>query len=91
MTKADVVKAVAQSTGIEKATVAAAVESIMETIKGSLTQGEPVYLRGFGTFGIKRRAAKPARNITKNTTVLIPETDIPYFKPAKEFKAEVKK
>ena len=91
MTKADVVKAVAQATGLEKTTVAAAVESIMETIKGSLIQGEPVYLRGFGTFGIKHRAAKPARNITKNTTVLIPETDIPYFKPAKELKEEVKK
>ena len=91
MTKADVVKAVAQATGLEKTTVAAAVESITETIKGSLIQGEPVYLRGFGTFGIKHRAAKPARNISKNTTVLIPETDVPYFKPAKEFKEAVKK
>ena len=72
-------------------TVAAAVESITETIKGSLIQGEPVFLRGFGTFGLKHRAAKPARNITKNTTVLIPETDVPYFKPAKEFKEAVKK
>ncbi len=91
MTKADIVKAVAQATGLEKTTVAAAVESITETIKGSLIQGEPVYLRGFGTFGIKHRAPKPARNITKNTTVLIPETDVPYFKPAKEFKEAVKK
>ena len=91
MTKADVVKAVAQATGLEKTTVAAAVESITGTIKGSLIQGEPVYLRGFGTFGLKHRAAKPARNITKNTTVLIPETDVPYFKPAKEFKEAVKK
>jgi DNA-binding protein HU-beta len=91
MTKADVVKAVAQATGLERTTVAAAVESIVETIKGSIIQGEPVYLRGFGTFGIKHRAAKPARNISKNTTVLIPETDVPYFKPAKEFKANVKK
>lgn len=91
MTKADVVKAVAQATSLENTTVAAAVESITETIKGSLIQGEPVYLRGFGTFGLKHRAAKPARNITKNTTVLIPETDVPYFKPAKEFKEAVKK
>ena len=91
MKKADLVAAVAKSTGIEKTTVAAAVESIMETIKGSLIQGEPVYLRGFGTFGIKHRAAKPARNIKKNTTVLIPETDIPSFKPAKEFKDALKK
>lgn len=91
MTKADVVKAVAQATGLEKTTVAAAVESITETIKGSLIQGEPVYLRGFGTFGIKHRAAKPARNITKNTTIMIPESDVPYFKPGKEFKEAVKK
>ena len=77
MTKAEIVNAIATSTGIEKQTVASALESIMETIKGSLIQGEPVYLRGFGTFGIKHRAAKPA--------------DIPYFKPAKEFKENVNK
>ena len=91
MTKAELVSSVAQATGIEKTTVAAAVESVMETIKGSIIQGEPVYLRGFGTFGIKHRAAKPARNITKNTTILIPESDVPSFKPAKEFKAAMKK
>ena len=91
MTKADIVKAVAQSTGIERETVASALESFMETIKGSLIQGEPVYLRGFGTFGIKHRAAKPARNITANTTILIPEKDVPSFKPSKEFTAAVKK
>lgn len=91
MTKAELVSAVAQATGIEKATLAAAVESIMETVKGSLIQGEPVYLRGFGTFGVKHRAAKPARNIAKKTTIVIPEMDIPYFKPAKEFKEAIKK
>jgi len=91
MTKAELVAAVAQSTGIEKATVAAAVESTIETIKGSLIQGEPVYLRGFGTFGIKHRAAKPARNITKNTTLIIPESDVPHFKPSKEFKNALQK
>ena len=91
MTKAEIVKSVVQSTGIERETVAAALESIMETIKGSLIQGEPVYLRGFGTFGIKHRAAKPARNITANTTILIPEKDVPSFKPSKEFTAAVKK
>ena len=90
MTKAELVSSVSKSTGIEKVTIADAVESIMETIKGSLAQGEPVYLRSFGTFGIKHRAAKPARNITKNTTVLVPEKDVPYFKPAKEFKEAVK-
>ena len=91
MTKAELVKAVAQSTGVEKEAVAAAVESIMETIKGSLIAGEPVYLRGFGTFGIKHRAAKPGRNITANTTIMIPEADVPTFKPCKEFKEAFKK
>lgn len=91
MTKAELVAAVAQSTGIERATVAATVESLMETIKGSLIAGEPVYLRGFGTFGIKHRAAKAGRNITANTTIQIPEKDIPSFKPAKEFKESLSK
>ena len=77
MTKAELVASVAQSTGIEKVAVVAVVESVMETIKGSIIQGEPVYLRGFGTFGIKHRAAKSARNITANTTMQIPERDIP--------------
>ena len=91
MTKADLVSSVAKSTGIEKATVAAVVESIMETIKGSIIQGEPVYLRGFGTFGLKHRAAKPARNITAKTTILVPEKDVPHFKPCDKFKAAVNK
>ena len=91
MTKADLVASAAKATGLEKTTVASITESIMETIKGSLIQGEPVYLRGFGTFGVKHRAAKPARNIAKKTTIVIPETDVPYFKPAKEFKEAVKK
>ena len=91
MTKADIVKAVAASTGIEKETVATALESIMETIKGSVIQREPVYLRGFGTFGIKHRAAKPGRNITAKTTLVIPETDVPHFKPCKEFKNALQK
>ena len=90
MTKAEIVKSVAEATGIERERVAAAIESITETIKGSLAKGEPVYLRGFGTFGIKRRAAKKARNITRNTTMLLPERDVPHFKPCAEFKAKVK-
>lgn len=90
MTKAELVASVARSTGIEKATVAAAVESVMETIKGSLIQGEPVYLRGFGTFGLKHRAAKTAQNITARQTIVIPEGNVPSFKPCKEFKEAVK-
>lgn len=91
MTKADIVSSVAAATGIEKITVQTVVESFMETVKGSLAEGEPVYLRGFGSFIIKHRAEKAARNITRNTTITIPEHDIPAFKPAKTFVAEIKK
>ena len=90
MTKADIVNEVAKSTGIEKITVQTVVESFMESVKGSLIKGEPVYLRGFGSFIIKHRAQKAARNITRKTTMTIPAHDIPAFKPAKVFTAAVK-
>ena len=91
MTKAEIVNEVAKSTGIEKATVQIVVESFMESVKASLVKGNPVYLRGFGSFIIKQRAEKAARNITKNTTMTIPAHKIPAFKPAKVFVNEVKK
>jgi len=91
MTKAEIVNEVAKATGIEKMSVQTVVEAFMETVKGALAEGEPVYLRGFGSFIIKHRAQKAARNITRNTTITIPEHDIPAFKPAKTFVAEVKK
>ena len=91
MTKAEIVNEVAKSTGIEKNQVLAVVEAFMETVKDSLSQGDPVYLRGFGSFIIKHRAQKAARNITKHTTLTIPAHDIPAFKPAKVFIAAVKK
>ena len=91
MTKAEIVNEVAKSTGIEKNQVQAVVEAFMETVKDSLAQGDPVYLRGFGSFIIKHRAQKAARNITKHTTLTIPAHDIPAFKPAKVFIAAVKK
>ncbi|MCQ2136332.1 MAG: integration host factor subunit beta [Bacteroidales bacterium] len=91
MTKAEIVNEVAKATGIEKIAVQNVVESFMEVVKGSLANGEPVYLRGFGSFIIKHRAQKAARNITKNTTLTIPEHDIPAFKPAKVFISELKK
>lgn len=90
MTKADIVKEIAQSTGIEKTVVMAVVESFMESVKGSMIDGEEVFLRGFGSFIIKKRAAKVARNISKNTTITIPEHVVPAFKPAKSFVAKVK-
>lgn len=85
MTKADIVNEVAKATGVEKVTVQAVIEATMESIKKSLVKGNPVYLRGFGSFIIKHRAQKAARNITKQTTITIPAHDIPAFKPAKSF------
>ncbi|MCQ2149904.1 MAG: integration host factor subunit beta [Bacteroidales bacterium] len=90
MTKADIVNEVAKSTGIEKIAVQTVVEAFMESVKASLAKGQPVYLRGFGSFIIKHRAQKAARNITKKTTITIPAHDIPAFKPAKVFATEVK-
>ena len=85
MTKADIVNEVAKATGVEKVTAQAVIEATMDSIKQSLIKGNPVYLRGFGSFIIKHRAQKAARNITKKTTITIPAHDIPAFKPAKSF------
>ena len=90
MTKADIVSEIAKSTGVEKVQVQAIVEAFKESIKTSLTQKNNVYLRGFGSFIVKKRAKKVARNISKNTTITIPEHNIPAFKPAKSFAAKVK-
>lgn len=90
MTKAEIVKEISQNTGIEKVTIEKAIEAFMETVKGSLAEGSNVYLRGFGSFIVKNRASKTARNISKNTTMIIPAHSIPAFKPANEFVAQVK-
>ena len=90
MTKSDIVSEIAKSTGVEKVQVQAIVEAFMDSIKTSLTQKNNVYLRGFGSFIVKKRAKKVARNISKNTTITIPEHNIPAFKPAKSFAAKVK-
>ena len=90
MTKADIVNEIAKTTGVEKANVLAVVEKLMEVVKDSLAQGENVYLRGFGSFIVKTRSEKTARNISKNTTIIIPAHKIPAFKPAKVFMEEVK-
>lgn len=92
MTKADIVNEISKKTGIDKATVLTTVEAFMESVKSSLiTQEENVYLRGFGSFILKKRAKKTARNISKNTTIIIDEHNIPAFKPAKVFVDAVKK
>jgi len=90
MTKAEIVAEIANKTGIEKVAVQATVEAFMDTVKKSLVNGENVYLRGFGSFIIKERAEKTGRNISKNTTIIIPAHNIPAFKPAKVFVNEVK-
>lgn len=90
MTKAEIVNEVAASTGIAKKEVSVVIEAFMEQIKKTLLEKkESVYLRGFGSFDIKHRAAKTARNISKNTTITIPAHDIPSFKPSKSFIAEM--
>ena len=90
MTKADIVNEISKKTGIEKTAVQKTVEAFMEGIKDSLAANKNVYLRGFGSFIVKKRAKKTARNISKNTTIIIPEHHIPSFKPAKVFIAGVK-
>ena len=90
MTKAEIVSSISDNTGIEKVVVLAVVEEFMTTVKNAMISGENVYLRGFGSFIIKRRAEKTGRNISKNTSVIVPAHNIPAFKPAKSFMVEVK-
>ena len=90
MTKAEIVNDISKKTGIDKATVLTTVEAFMSSVKGSIENGENVYLRGFGSFILKKRAKKTARNISKNTTIIIPEHNSPAFKPAKTFVNSVK-
>ena len=90
MTKAEIVADIANKTGIEKVAVQATVEAFMETLKNSMIHGQNVYLRGFGSFIIKKRAEKTGRNISKNTTIIITAHNIPAFKPAKTFVNKVK-
>lgn len=91
MTKIELVKKVAEKTGIDQSTAMAAVEGVIDTLKESLINKENVYIRGWGTWTLKHRAKKTARNISKNTTLVIPAHDIPYFKPCKDFMEAVAK
>lgn len=90
MTKAKIVKEIAAETGVESSVALAVVESFMNTVKNHMIEGECVYLRGFGSFILKQRAEKTARNISKNTTLVVPAHNIPAFKPAKSFAEQVK-
>ncbi len=91
MTKSEVVNEICKKTGVDKADALQCVEAFMEVVKESLINEENVYLRGFGSFILKKRAQKTARNISKNTTIIVPEHNIPAFKPAKTFAVDVKK
>lgn len=91
MTKADIVEQISNETGVDKKTVLTVVESMMATVKQNMVDGNEVFLRGFGSFIIKTRAEKIGRNIGQNTSVVIPEHNIPAFKPCKEFVKEVSK
>lgn len=91
MTKAEIIAEISTKTGIEKVDVQEAVEAFFKVVKDSMVNGENVYVRGFGSFVVKKRAKKTARNISKNTAIIIPEHYVPSFKPAKVFVEKVKK
>ncbi len=90
MTKADIVNEIAKSTGVEKVLVHEIIEAFMDTVKDNMIAGDNVYLRGFGSFVVKQRAQKTARNISKNVTITIPAHSIPTFKASKSFSEAVK-
>jgi len=90
MTKSEIVSKIASKTGIEKVVVQTTIESFMDVMREVMVEGNNVYLRGFGSFIIKKRRQKTGRNISKKTTVIIPEHYIPSFKPSKSFVNEVK-
>ena len=90
MTKAELVNEISTKTGIEKAIALQTVEAAMKVIKNTMAEGKNVYLRGFGSFIVKKRAQKIGRIIAKNTTIVIPAHHIPAFKPAKTFASKVK-
>ncbi|RZK25216.1 MAG: integration host factor subunit beta, partial [Flavobacterium sp.] len=87
---ADIISEISTKTGIEKVDVQETVEAFFKVIKTSMISGENVYVRGFGSFVVKKRAQKTARNISKNTAIIIPEHFVPSFKPAKVFVDKVK-
>lgn len=91
MTKAEVITQIADQTGIDKADVQETVEAFFSVVKSSMASGENIYVRGFGSFINKRRAKKVARNISKNTAIVIDEHYVPSFKPSKVFIEKIKK
>jgi DNA-binding protein HU-beta len=90
MTKSEVLNKVAKNTGIEKLLVQKSVENFLDVVKDAFSKGEPVFARGFGSFVLKKRAKKTARNIRKNTAVVVPEHYVVALKVAKDFADKVK-
>lgn len=90
MTKAEIIAEIATKTGIEKVDVTQTVEAFFQVVRKTMVSGENVYVRGFGSFVVKKRAEKTARNISKNTAIIIPAHFVPSFKPAKVFVEKVK-
>lgn len=91
MTKAEIAAKVAEATGLDKKVASTAIDEVMKVVKESLINGENVYLRGFGTFEVKQRASKTARNITAGTTIVIPARKVATFKPGKDFVEQMSK
>ena len=90
MTKAEIIAEIAEKTGIDKADVSASVEAFFSVVKSTMSEGENIYVRGFGSFVNKKRARKIARNISKNTAIVIDEHYVPAFKPSKVFVEKIK-
>jgi len=90
VTKAEAIAIISEKTGVDKASVSATLETFFSTVKETLASGDALYVRGFGSFVNKKRAAKKARNISQKTTVTVPEHYVPSFKPAKEFSEQIK-
>ena len=90
MTKAEIVNEISRTAGIEKSVVQTVLEEFMESVRRSVIDGEPVFLRGFGSFVVKQRAEKTARNISKGTTIKVPAHPVPMFKPARVFVESIK-
>ena len=90
MTKAEIITKIAQKTGLDKGDVSASLEAFFKVVKNSMSEGDNIYIRGFGSFIIKKRARKVARIISRNKPIIIEEHFIPSFKPAKVFAARIK-
>jgi len=91
VTKADIIAQISEQTGIDKSDVTTAIEAFFSVVKNNMAEGENIYVRGFGSFVNKKRARKVARNISKNTAIIIEEHYIPSFKPSKVFVEKVKR